>query len=140
MLKTSPLLNGRLASAVATLRHGDMIVVADAGLPAPPGVETLDLAVTPGIPSLADVLPALRDAAVLHEVLVATDMGRVNPTRRALVGEIFTSDEIREVPHEEIEALLPRAALIVQTGECTPYANVVLVGGVSFFDMAMVES
>lgn len=77
---------------------------------------------------------------MLHEVLVATDMGRVNPTRRALVGEIFTGHEIREVPQEEIEALLPRAALIVQTGECTPYANVVLVGGVSFFDMAMAES
>lgn len=140
MLKSSQLLNGRLAAVLTTLRHGDRVVVADAGLPVPDGVETLDLAVAPGLPSLAHLLPVLRDAAVLDEVVVATDMQRVNPARRTLVDEVFTDVEVREVPHEEIEAQLSQATLIVQTGECTPYANVVLVGGVGFFDMGMVEA
>jgi D-ribose pyranase len=140
MLKSSPLLNGRLAAVLTTLRHGEMVVIADAGLPAPDGVERLDLAVAQGVPSLADVLPPLRDATVLEEVLVAQDMRRVNPQRRALVAEVFADADVREIPHGEIEALLPQAKLIVQTGECTPYANVILVGGVSFFDMEMVES
>ena len=140
MLKSSPLLNGRLAAVLTTLRHGEMVVIADAGLPAPDGVERLDLAVAQGVPSLADVLPPLRDATVLEEVLVAQDMRRVNPQRRALVAEVFADADVREIPHDEIEALLPQAKLIVQTGECTPYANVILVGGVSFFDMEMVES
>jgi D-ribose pyranase len=140
MLKTSPLLNGRLTAVLTTLRHGETIVIADAGLPAPDGVERLDLAIAQGVPSLADVLPPLRDGTVLEEVLVASDMQRVNPDRRAVVADVFGDEVVREIPHLELEALLPRSKLIVQTGECTPYANVVLVGGVSFFDMGMVET
>lgn len=140
MLKTTPLLNGRLTAVLTTLRHGEMVVIADAGLPAPDGVERLDLAIAQGVPSLADVLPPLRDGTVLEEVLVAADMQRVNPQRRALVAEVFGDAVVREIPHLELERLLPQAKLIVQTGECTPYANVVLVGGVSFFDMGMVET
>lgn len=64
MLKTSPLLNGRLTAVLTTLRHGEKVVIADAGLPAPEGVERLDLAVARDVPSLADVLPPLRDATV----------------------------------------------------------------------------
>lgn len=138
MLKSTPLLNGRLAAVLTTLRHGELVVIADAGLPVPDGVECLDVAIAQGVPELAAVLPPLRDATVLEEVLVARDMQRVNPERRATVAEVFGDELVREVPHEEIEAMLPQAKLIVQTGECTPYANVVLVGGVSFFDMGMV--
>ncbi|HJW84614.1 MAG TPA: RbsD/FucU domain-containing protein, partial [Anaerolineae bacterium] len=35
-MKKTPLLNSALSEAIAALGHGDMLVIADAGLPIPP--------------------------------------------------------------------------------------------------------
>ena len=58
-MKRGGLLNPELARAVASLGHGDLIVLADAGLPTPRAVERIDLAFAPGKPSLLDVLEAV---------------------------------------------------------------------------------
>ena len=36
------------------------------------------------------------------------------------------------VSHEDFKRLTQQARVMVRTGECTPYANVILVAGVSF--------
>lgn len=139
MHRTSSLLNGRLAAVVTTLRHGEAIVVADAGLPVPPGTETLDLAIVAGLPSTIQVVSALRDNLVLLEVRIASEMSAVNQALRRELLDLFAGTElIREVGHVEgIESQLGSARLVVQTGEVSPYGNVVLVGGLTFFDSSM---
>ena len=139
MHRTSSLLNGRLAAAVTTLRYGETIVVADAGLPVPLGTETLDLAVVPGLPSTRQIVAALKENLVLLEVRIASEMAHANQAVREEILDLFAStDLVREVGHVEgIESQLGSARLIVQTGEVTPYGNVVLVGGLDFFDISM---
>jgi D-ribose pyranase len=142
MHTTSKILNGRLAAAVATLRHGESIVIADAGLPVPDGVATLDLAVSPGLPGTMQLVQLLKEQLVLTEVRIATQMRHANATVRQQLVDLFSdTDLLREIDHVEgIESALANAKLIVQTGETTPYANVVLVGGLDFFDMSMTEA
>jgi D-ribose pyranase len=138
MHRTSTLLNGRLAHVVTTLRFGESIVVADAGLPVPPGVETLDLAIAPGLPKMIDVVAVLKDNLVIEEVRIAEEMRKANDEQRTLIHQLFSAEGcVNEVPHETIESGLREAKLVVQTGETTPYANVVLVGGVGFFELGM---
>jgi D-ribose pyranase len=36
------------------------------------------------------------------------------------------------VAHEELKRLTASARAVVRTGECTPYANIVLIAGVTF--------
>jgi D-ribose pyranase len=36
------------------------------------------------------------------------------------------------VSHDEFKRLTQQARVMVRTGECTPYANVILVAGVTF--------
>jgi D-ribose pyranase len=36
------------------------------------------------------------------------------------------------ISHEELKRLSARARAVVRTGECTPYANIVLCAGVTF--------
>ena len=43
-MKKTPLLNIVLSRLIASLGHGDIVVIADAGLPVPKGVELIDLA------------------------------------------------------------------------------------------------
>jgi D-ribose pyranase len=139
MLKGSTLFNQRLAAVVAGLRFGEIIVVADAGLPVPRGVETLDLALTHGVPSVRDVLEVLRAELVVEEIVVASETAKVNPTVTAAVDEVFaaTGTKVRAIPHDDVEGLLATAKLVVQTGETTPYGNVLVVGGLDFFQLGM---
>jgi D-ribose pyranase len=39
---------------------------------------------------------------------------------------------VTEVPHDEFKQLSRESEVIVRTGECTPYANVILKSGVVF--------
>jgi D-ribose pyranase len=140
MHRSSTLLNVQLSAVVTGLRFGERIVVADAGLPVPRGVPTLDLALTAGLPTVPDVVRVLREALVIEEAWVAEEMSKVNGESRAKVAQLFDgTDLLRDVPHQDIEDSLPAAKLIVQTGDVTPYGNVVLVGGLDFFELGMAD-
>ena len=47
---THGILNAQLSAALAGLRHKDVFVVSDCGLPVPQGIEVIDLAVVFGVP------------------------------------------------------------------------------------------
>ena len=55
MLKTG-ILNPQIANVLASTGHKDMIVVSDAGLPIPKGVERIDLAWKANEPGYIEVL------------------------------------------------------------------------------------
>ena len=76
-MKRTALLHAELSHAIATLGHGDMLVIGDVGLPIPPGPRRIDLALTPGIPAVADVLRVvLEEMQVEKAVIAAEAMGR----------------------------------------------------------------
>ena len=89
------ILNERLAALVASLRHGEMVFVADAGSgtspkalhPLDPSVEYLDLGVVVGSPSFQDVAGAIVAAGDIESAVVTDVMPEVNPEDHAfLVG------------------------------------------------------
>lgn len=131
-MKKGVLLNAPLSAVVARLGHGDRVVVCDAGLPIPEGVERIDLAVCAGVPSLAQVLQALAAEMQVEQVLLAQE---------TMAGRQATPDWLPAPWHDRVGALVPHATFkqqcagaraVVRTGECTPYANVMLVAGVTF--------
>jgi len=58
-LKRTALLHAELSHVIASLGHGDMLVLGDAGLPIPDGPRRIDLAVARGVPTLDEVLQAV---------------------------------------------------------------------------------
>ncbi len=139
MHRNARILNGRLAEVITTLRYGESIVVADAGLPLPAGTPTIDLALVPGQPTTRQVVAAIKGDCVVLEVRIASQASTVNPGLRTDMLALFDGlDVVREVDHMEgIEAELTRTRMVVQTGEVSPYGNVVLIGGLDFFDISM---
>ena len=133
-MKRSGVLHAQLSRVVAETGHTDLIVVADAGLPVPPGVERVDLAVVPGVPSASQVLRALVADLCVEGVTLAEEINAANPAAR---DEFLTAlglepKRIRFVPHEAFKALTRGARAVVRTGECRPYAHVTLHAGVPF--------
>ncbi|MEV1332206.1 D-ribose pyranase [Micromonospora costi] len=114
----------RLLAVIAEAGHGDLIVIADAGLPVPPGVEVIDLLWRRGEPPFLAVLQTVLDECVVERATVAAESGGRWEALRDIPTEV--------VPHDELKRLTRQARVVVRTGEATPYANVVLHAGVAF--------
>lgn len=129
MLRTS-LLNPHLVRALASAGHGQIVVIADAGLPCPPGVPVVDISVVPGLPGFREVVRAILSAMPTESVVAALE-SQGTATFRDLADDLARLP-MRIVTHEEFKGLLTTAHVIVRTGECTPYANLALVAGTTF--------
>ena len=127
-MKKTGILNAELNAGLSRLGHGDLVVVADCGLPIPPGVQVVDLALVHGVPRFVDVLDALLGDAVFQECVVATEAD--GTAAGAWLAERFP--ERRAVSHEALKAMSADARLFVRTGEATAFANAGLVCGVPF--------
>jgi D-ribose pyranase len=134
-MKKTPLLNIALSRLIASLGHGDMVVIGDAGLPVPPGVELIDLALTPGIPDFVSTLKVVLSEMQVESHVLAQEIFDKKPLALIALDELNGEGALgrREVlSHEQFKALNRQARAIVRTGECQPYCNIVLVAGVTF--------
>ncbi len=131
-MKKQGILNPQLSRVIAELGHTDALVIADAGLPIPAGVERIDLALVGGIPSFMDVLDAVLNEMQVERATIAREMQTKSPQLYVQIGSTMKTCPLSEVPHEEFKLLTAKARAIVRTGEFTPYANIILYGGVVF--------
>lgn len=131
-MKRTGILNARLSGIVAAMGHGDLLVVADAGLPVPPGVACIDLAVTAGVPRFLDVLTAVAGEIEVEAVTLAEELLARDEALPAAIRSLFPTAAETRLPHAEFKRLTERARVVVRTGEVTPYANVILASGVVF--------
>ena len=131
-MKKLGVLNQQLSGIIAAMGHTDLLVVADAGLPVPPGVPCVDLAVVAGLPPFLDVVLAIAAELEVEELTVADELLARDEALPDSLRAAFSSARLHHLPHEELKRLTARARAVVRTGECTPYNNVVLTAGVTF--------
>ena len=131
MDKKGRILNPRLAGAIVGLGHFDKLVISDAGLPLPAGVEVLDLSLVRGVPGFEETLAVVLEFLKADGAYLAAEMADASPALHKRATELLAGLDVRRVSHEDFKALTREAKLIVRTGECTPYANVILEAGVT---------
>lgn len=112
-------------------------MIADAGLPVPKDVEVIDLAVMAGVPRLWDVLAAIQSELVIEAALTANEASDELRAKFAAMLDRWGAETQMDIAHSTVShtAFKKRsgqARAIVRTGECTPYANIILVSGVPF--------
>ena len=131
-MKKTGLLNHRLSDVVARMGHTQRLIVADAGLPVPLGVERIDLAIVLGQPLVIDVLRAIASELEVEEIIVADELIARDRSLAKTASDMFGEAPIRSVPHDEFKRLSEGAVAVIRTGECTPFANVMLISGVTY--------
>jgi D-ribose pyranase len=133
-VKRTALLHAELSHVIASLGHGDMLVLGDAGLPIPDGPRRIDLAVARGVPQLDDVLQAVLSEMQVEGIVIADEALDGDGDTKKLPGWYPQSlgIEPQTVSHEEFKRRTAKARAMVRTGECTPYANIILIAGVKF--------
>jgi D-ribose pyranase len=128
-MKRRGIINAPLSGHLARLGHTDLVVVADAGLPLPPHVPVVDLAVVYGLPRFVDVLDALLDELVVEHGWVSAEAEGRPPAQWV---DARLSRPAERIAHERLKGMLGDVRLAVRTGEDTAFANVVLRCGVPF--------
>jgi D-ribose pyranase len=126
MLKTG-ILNPAVLALLARIRHTNTLVIADRGFPYWPQVETVDLALVDGIPTVLQVLAALRPNFVIGRAWTAREFLRHNPAavqkvRAAALAGIPVAFE----PHLRFKRRVPSAIGLIRTGDTIPYANLII--------------
>ena len=124
------ILNPHVLALLARVRHTNALVIADRGFPSWPGLETVDLSLVDGVPTVLQVLAALRANWVVAEAYMAEEFLRENPagTQQAFADALRGVPLVHE-PHVEFKQRVPAATGLIRTGDTVPYANMVLVSG-----------
>lgn len=126
MLK-SGILNPSINSLLSRVRHTNTLVIADRGLPFWPEIETIDISLVDGIPSVLDVLTAIRQNFVVGKAWMAEEFLANNS--KAVTdhfGIAFEGVALTHEPHVEFKRRVPLAIGLIRTGETIQYANMIL--------------
>lgn len=130
-MKRSVILNAELSHAIASMGHGDLMIVCDAGFPIPNDSWRIDLAVIQDVPDLETVLTAISQEMVVEKVGYAAEMADNNPVLKEKVHRIFAEADFLTFPHSEVlSTMAARAKVIVRTGAFDPWGNILLYSGV----------
>ena len=126
MLKTG-ILNPDINNLLSRVRHTNTLVIADRGFPFWPEIETVDISLVDGIPTVLDVIRAIRPNFVIGRAWMAEEFRRENDegTRRALE-EALGGIPLDYEAHVEFKKRVPRAIGLIRTGDTVQYANVIL--------------
>lgn len=134
------MLNAPLSHCIATLGHTDSLTICDAGLPIPSTVQRIDLALSSGIPSFLETLYVTMSEMFVERVVLAEEITSKNPQiLTALLSHLSIVEQqqknkiaVEYVSHEQFKLLSHQSKAIVRSGECSPYANIILYSGVPF--------
>lgn len=135
-MKKSRLLNSELSYEIAKIGHTAHLTICDAGLPIPKTVKRIDLAVEAGLPTFIQVLKPVLSEMQVEEIILAEEIRIKNMPMFEAIMEAFKeagmNPKVIEIPHEEFKKITHSSEVIVRTGECSPYANIILKSGVTF--------
>ncbi|WP_172254455.1 D-ribose pyranase [Saccharibacillus deserti] len=131
-MKKHGILNSHISKVLSDLGHTDYIVIADLGLPVPPGVPKIDLALTYGVPGFEQVVEIVAADMEIEQVTIAEEMIGQNEAAYAFMHRTFEAAPIESCSHETFKKLTAGAKAIIRTGEAKPYANCILYAGVCF--------
>ena len=124
-MKKGTVLNSEISSVISRLGHTDTLVVCDAGLPVPRSTTRIDV--------------VTREMQV-ESAILATEIKQHNPQlHETLLSHIEqlqqhqgNTIEIRYTTHEQFKQQTADSQAVIRSGECSPYANIILCAGVTF--------
>jgi D-ribose pyranase len=131
-MKKTALLNSALSETIATLGHGDQLVIGDAGLPIPSGPRRIDLALTEGIPHFLDTLRVVLTEMQVQSIVVASETVERSPAIWEDIRLLLPEVPVETIAHNKFKHRTRDAVAMIRTGEFTPFANIILVAGVTF--------
>ena len=131
-MKKTKLINSEISYTISKMGHTDSLTIGDCGLPISDDVKKIDLALTHGVPSFIDTLDVILEELCVEEIIIASEIKEKNEKIYKEILKRFENVKVTEVSHEEFKKMTNNSKAFVRTGECNPYANIILKSGVVF--------
>ncbi|HXE42008.1 MAG TPA: RbsD/FucU family protein [Candidatus Baltobacteraceae bacterium] len=129
MLNTG-ILNPQLLSLLARVRHTNALVIADRGFPFWPMIETVDISLVDGVPTVLQALAAVRGNFNATQAYMAQEFQKNNSaSTRAAFEKGLKDIPTKFEPHIEFKKRVPGAIGLIRTGDTVQYANMILISG-----------
>src|SRR5206468_2375585 len=127
MLKTG-ILNPHIHDLLCRIRHTNTLVIADRGFPFWPMIETVDISLVDGVPTVLQVLHAITPNFTIGEIYMAKEFLEANTavTHQAF-SAAFGKIPVNYEPHIEFKKRVPGAIGLIRTGDTIQYANMILL-------------
>jgi D-ribose pyranase len=124
------ILNPQINSLLARVRHTNTLVIADRGFPFWPMIETVDISLVNGIPTVLQVFKAISLNFVISEIVMAQEFLEVNTLDVCeTFAKVAANIPFTHEPHIELKKRIPYAIGLIRTGDTIQYANMILVSG-----------
>ena len=124
----SGILNPQLNHLLCRVRHTNSLVIADAAFPFWPQIETVDLTLVRGIPTIAQVLDAILPNFKAGAVQMAEEfLSHNNSETQEQFRSVCRGVPMHFEPHIDFKKRVPHAIGLVRTGDTTAYGNLILV-------------
>ena len=128
MFKTG-VLNPHILSLLARVRHTNTLVISDRGFPFWPQIETVDISLMDDVPTVVQVLEAIRGNFVIGQAFMAEEFLTANSDATRLkyeraLGEVPLVYESHE---KNFKPRVPLAIGLIRTGDTVQYGNIILV-------------
>ncbi len=124
------ILNPQLLSLLARVRHTNALVIADRGFPFWPQLETVDISLMDNVPTVLQVLAAVRQDFHAAQAYMAKEFLEQNSAKtRGLFAKALAGVPTTFEPHVDFKKRVPGAIGLIRTGDTVQYANTILISG-----------
>lgn len=131
-MKKTKLINSEISYTISKMGHTDSLTIGDCGLPIPNELNRIDLALKYGVPTFLETLDTVLEELCVEEIVIANEIIEKNEAIHNEILKRFENIKITYVSHEEFKKQTRESKAVVRTGECSPYANIILKSGVVF--------
>lgn len=124
------ILNPHVLDLIARVRHTNTLVICDWAFPYWEEIETVDISLTRGIPTVLDVLKLLQPNFKVGNIFQAEEFLSTNPAEK--IAEFdecfagFADAKVSREPHLAFKGRVPNAIGLIRTGDPTAYGNIIL--------------
>jgi len=126
MLKRG-ILNPHLLSLIARVRHTNTLVIADRGFPFWPHIGTVDISLVDDVPTVRQVLAAIKEDFVVGAAFMAEEFhGENDEAVYAEYAALLAPVAIQFEPHAAFKRRVPQAVGLIRTADTTQYGNIIL--------------
>jgi D-ribose pyranase len=123
----SGILNPQIRSLLARVRHTNTLVIADRGFPFWPAIGTVDISLVDDVPTVLQVLSAIRPNFEIGQIFMAQEFLDENtPEVRQQFAQAMAGIPVSHEAHVEFKKRVPHAIGLIRTGDTIQYANIIL--------------
>ncbi|HON06941.1 MAG TPA: RbsD/FucU domain-containing protein [Verrucomicrobiota bacterium] len=126
MLKTG-ILNPQINNLLSRFRHTNTIVISDRGFPFWKEIETIDITLVDNIPTVLQVIEAIKPMVVIGNAWMAEEFLKVNEelTKKKFL-KALEGINVEFEPHLEFKKRVPKAIGLIRTADTIQYANIII--------------